>query len=269
MVEEDLAAIFGRGRIVPSLENHFCGIVSIASITPLHQEAEVVLKAGPDATVRRALKDGHYYMSTVIQLSFLAFMHENSSLTARLVDCMRRRLELNVLDATPNPDYNGILATLQAVVSQTSQYPWEFLIELVESRFPKSAIWFRLHRTPLKRLSPNVLSGAIDYLYLVQSLPEDRMMAVDNQMGLTPLVVWAHCILGLTVLVKGSPDGNVLFETSANPQVVINWSHDWEIDSRLHTVKEPSDPITYLLDENMQVVLKVESDHDESIKIEG
>jgi hypothetical protein len=143
LVEEDLAAIFGRAKIVTSVENHFKDVVKIASIIPLHPDSDIILDAGPGATVRRALKDS-YYMATVLQLSFLGSMHETTRLASVLVECMNQRFELGVEGATPDPDYDGILATLQACLSQTSHFPWDMLRTLVESKFEKSRSWLEL-----------------------------------------------------------------------------------------------------------------------------
>lgn len=195
LVEEDLGAIFGRAKIVHSLEKHFKYVVKIAPFVPLHPGSEIILDACPGATVRRALNDAHY-LATVIQLSFLGWMHETTSLASVLVENMNQRFQSGIKGATPDPDYEGILTTLQACLSQTSQYPWEVLVRLVENKFQKSRSWLQLQRSPLKRLSPNTLLAAMDYLYLVQSLPEDRFMMIDNQMGLVPIILWANCILG-------------------------------------------------------------------------
>lgn len=268
LVEEDLAAIFSRGRVVSSLETHFRDVVKVALFTPLHAGSEIILDAGPGPTVRRALKD-RYYMTTIIQLSCLGFLHETTTLAAALVESMHKRYELGIKGATPDPDYDGILSTLLACKSQTSQYPWEMLVSLVESRFKRSAQWFGANNSPLRRLSADLLMGAVDYLYLVQSLPEDRIMMVENQMGLVPVVVWAHCVLGLTVLVKGSPDGNVVFGRSPNPQVIINWSHNWQFDQESEDMVEPSFPAVYLLDGSMDVVLSIEAENDQALRIEG
>ncbi|KAI4125782.1 MAG: hypothetical protein LQ347_005234 [Umbilicaria vellea] len=270
LVEEDLVSIFGRGKVVSSLENHFRDVVKIASIapTPLHPGSEIVLDAAPGATLRRALKQGHDYLATVIQLSFLSWMHEDSTLAAALTENMRIRHNLGVKTATPDPDYEGILGTLQTCNSQTSEYPWELLIDLVESKFATAAPWFRLSRSPLKCLTPNILLGAMDYLYSVQSLPEDRIMIVENQTGLVPIVIWAHCILGLVVLVQGSPDGDVTFGRSGNPQVIIKWV-DWELHSHYWTVKDTTSPVIYLLDGDMHVILMAEPTQNEGIEIEG
>jgi len=268
LVEEDLAAIFSRGRVVSSLETHFRDVVKVASFTPLHAGSEIILDAGPGPTVRRALKD-RYYMATVIQLSCLCFLHETTSLAGTMVECMHKRYELGIKGANSDADYDGILATLLACKSQTSHYPWEMLVSLVESRFERSAQWFRAPQSRLRRLSANLLQGAMDYLYLVQSLPEDRIMMVENQMGLVPVVVWAHCILGLTVLVKGSLDGDVIFGRSSNPQVIINWSHELKLSWNAQDVEEPSIQAVYLLDGDMDVVLSIDTENDKALEIEG
>jgi hypothetical protein len=67
----------------------------------------------------------------------------------------------------------------------------------------------------------------MDYLFLVQSLPEDRLMMIDNQMGAIPIIVWAYYILGPRVLVQNSPDGDVFFGAPGNPQIIIQWSSSW------------------------------------------
>ena len=264
LVEEDLAAIFGRAKIVPSVETHFRDVVKIASFVPLHPGSEIILNAGPGATVRLALKDS-YYMATVIQLSFLGWMHETTLLASVLVENMNQRFQLEVKGATPDPDYDGILATLQACNSQTSQYPWEMLVQLVESKFEKSRSWLRLPRSPLKRLSPNTLLAVMDYLYLVQSLPEDRLMMLDNQMGLIPVILWAHCILGLRVLIQNSPDGDVFWGVAGNPQVIIHWAKDWV----LYEAELVSQPTAYLLDGEMNVILKTFPEENEAVQLEG
>jgi len=187
LVEEDLAAIFGRGRIESSLESSFRDAVKDASFTPLYANSVINLEtAGP--TIGRALRN-RYYMSSVIQLSFLGWVHEESTLAMTLVECMRSRYSSEVEGSSPDPDYDGILKTLQVCSSQTSQYRWEGLVALVESSFQRSAQWFRMSRNPLKYLTPNLLLGAMDYFYLVQSLPEDRLVMVDSQSGLGPMII--------------------------------------------------------------------------------
>ena len=267
LVEEDLAAIFGRGKIEPSLERAFRDVVKIASFTPLHAQSSIILDAGPGPTVLRALKDG-YYMALVIQLSFLVWMHEETTLATALVESMRSRFESGVQNATPDPDYDGILKTLRACSSQTSQYHWDNLVALVVRRFPASRQLFRMDHSPLKSLTMNLLLGAMDYFYLVQSLPEDRFVLVESQRGVVPIIVWGHYILGLTVLVTGSPDGEVTFGHTEGPRIIIKWSSapvslNNESEDRL------SAPMIYLLDASQEVLLKTEPVDNETTRIEG
>lgn len=212
-------------------------------------------------------------MSSVIQLSFLGWVHEETTLAATLVENMLKRYESRVQGATPDPDYDGILKTLQVCSSQTSQYRWDNLVSLVEDRFQKSTQWLRPDNNPLRSLKPSLLLGAMDYLYMTQSLPEDRFIMVESQIGLIPIVVWARYILGLTVLIKDSPDGDVIFGCMRNPQVIINWSltslsfSEMLIPGLLK--RELSPPTMYLLDAGMHVLLKTEASDNEGTIIEG
>ena len=273
LIEEDLANIFGRGKIEPSLEDDFRRVVKIGSIQLLHVDCHIVLDSNPGATVRRALKD-RFYMSSVIQLSFLTWMHEETTLAEALTESMRSRYESKVQGATPDPDYEGVLKTLRACSSQTSQYRWDDLCALVENCFKKSRQWFCALRSPLKHLSSNLLLGAMDYLYMVQTLPEDRLLRVDGQTGLVPIVIWAHYILGLNVLVESSPDGDVVFGQVERPQVIIKWNstlsiQHGQVSSGLdHSTKVPP-PDIYLLDAGMHVILKTEPEVDKMIEIKG
>ena len=96
LVEEDLAAIFGRGRIESVMEKKFRDALQEVSFTPPHEGSQISLDATPGPTVGRALKD-RYYMASVIQLSFLVWMHEETTLASALVECMRTRYESGVI----------------------------------------------------------------------------------------------------------------------------------------------------------------------------
>lgn len=265
LVEEDLAAIFGRMRIERSLEDDFRRVVRNPSYSDLYTGSRIVLDAGPGPTLTRALQD-RYYMSFVIQLSFLIWMHEETTLATALTESMRSRYERGVEDATPDPDYDGILRTLQTCSSQTSQFGWDTLVNFVVSKFPASRHWFRLDHSPLKSLTPNLLLGAMDYFCLVQSLPEDRFVMVESELGLVPLIVWGHCILGLSVLVKDSPDGDVVFGRIETPHIIIRWT---SLPSQLNSQFKPRVPIIFLLDASQEVVLQTEPVDNENSRIEG
>ena len=270
VVEEDLAAIFGRGLVDPKLETHFKNLVTINSFTSLHNGSEIVLTAGPGPTVYRALKD-KYYMAVVIQLSFLCWMHEKASLGAALGDCMLKRHRLGVIDATSNPDYDGLYGFVQACSAQTSQFCWEHYVREVELRL-QSFGWIREHQenpfssTPniLRHLSPNALLAAMDYLYLIQSLPEDRVMVVEHQMGVLPLIIWSHYILGLSVRVTASEksERDIFFGNTDRSQVVINWVSERELVHRRNQ-------IVFLMDSSLNVVLRSDPDMHDMTRIEA
>lgn len=272
LVEEDLADIFGRGNIESSLEKDFRAVVKTISFRSLYPVSPISLDASPGATLGRAFKEP-FYMSCVIQLSFLAWMHEETTLAATLVESMLTRYEFNVKGASPDPDYDGILKTLQACSSQTSQYRWDDLVSQVESKFPKSSPLFRLNSNPIRYLSPNLLLGAMDYLYMAQSLPEDRLIIVESQMGLIPMVVWAHHILSLTVLVKNSPTGNVAFGRMRKTEVISNWSSKSLSPqgnlTKLNHTHQVSPPTLCLLDAGMNVLLQTKPDENKGARIEG
>lgn len=82
-------------------------------------------------------------------------------------------------------------------------------------------------------------------------------------------MVWAHCILGLTVLIQGSPDGDIAFGTSGTPQVIIKWAHDWKMDTYYQKVGDTTTPGIYLLDGDLHVLLKSEPSEHEGMEIEG
>lgn len=210
-------------------------------------------------------------MSCVIQLLFLIWVHEERSLAAALIKNMLRRCELEVPGATPDADYERVLTTLQACSSQTSQYRWEDLVSEVESRFKKSKQWFSIDGSPLRCLPTNLLLGAMDYLYLAQSLPEDCLITVEVEAGMLPIIVWAHYILGLTVLVKNSPDGDVAFGGNGRPQVIISWNTSdisdmiWaDYTNMSPRLKDISQPTMYLLNAKLSVLLTSEPGSNEN-----
>jgi hypothetical protein len=253
VVEEDLADIFGRGKVVSDLEVQFKRVIlANTTITPLHRSCDVQLQPGPGPTVNRALRDqDRRYLSTVIQLSMLAWMHDRTELSSSLADCMRRRLEMNVPGANPDPGFEGVFTTLEACSSQTSAFAWNLYSQQVRTvlwqSYPPLEHPNLYRRDSIERLTPNILLAAMDYLYLVQSLPEDRKMVLQNQEGMIPLIVWAHYILGLTVQVHHPAENGVTFGTGT-PQVIIQLS--------LKGVKPHGTVEILLLDRDMNVVLK-------------
>ena len=139
LVEEDLAAIFGRGKIVRQLELQFRQAVNVSiHPVPISPGNGIELTCGPGATVGRALKD-NYYLATVIQLSFLCWFHEKSSLAETLVGCIEKRIEMSIPDTNTHISYEGVLGTLEACAVETSRFAWDALASIVQVSFFNSA----------------------------------------------------------------------------------------------------------------------------------
>ena len=227
LVEEDLASIFGRARIVADVEDQSKReVLRDAAIIPFHKDTSLALSVGPGPTVNRAItsKD-RFYLSTIIQLSLLCWVHGRTSLATTLQESMERRYELKVDGATPDPSYEGIVGTLEACASQTSSMKWSDYISSVENRIRQSFRSYQ-HQQDYVCLAPTSILASMDYLCMVQKWPESRIMTISNQKGFLTFVVWAHHLLGLSIHVKGVPGGDIYFRNPniRSPQVIIMWT---------------------------------------------
>lgn len=280
VVEEDLANIFGRLRIDTQLERNFRAAMSQdVNITPLHSSCELVLKSGPDRTVTRALKStgeqppDYRYLATVIQLSFLGWNHNRAELASALVDCIDQRFREKIPNSSPNPGFEGISQALESCNAQTSSFSWTPMTNEVRNQIRRHfSYWtgetfdglidlqsFHNRRVGtntrlITALSPTLLLAAVDLLHIVQSLPEQRQMVLTSEEGAVPIIVWAHKILGLTVVIKSSTHEDLLFGTSTAPQIVIFWRSVETLMARLE-VQE-----IRLLDETMEVRLRLKAE---------
>ena len=254
LVEEDLADIFGRGRINPQIEEDFRkNILQDSKIIPIHKQSVLALSTGAGPTVNRAIQNvDRGYLATIIQLSFLGWMHERVSLASALDDCMNKRLELGIPGARVSPGYDGIYGMLEACSAQTSSFQWSNYVTSVKARM-QQVFGHNPHLVPLEdRLPPGVLLACMDSLFIIQRTPEERILTISEPRGFTILVVWAHYILGLAVLVKSAQvgqEGEVLFsgQNECSPQVVIEWralSHE--------------DPKICLLDRDTEIILTLD-----------
>lgn len=87
---------------------------------------------------------------------------------------------MGVPEASPGPGIEGIMSTLAACSSQSSDFSWAYYVQQVESRFRASMTNYHYHSSHL-RLTRSLLLAAMDYLYLVQRFPEDRRITVSNE----------------------------------------------------------------------------------------
>ena len=257
VVEADLAEVFGRGKVVHELEQKFRKVVQVQNVTFLRDGCEISLDSGPGPTVLHALRDsGHF--SVIVQLSFLGWTHDRSSLTTAIDQAMIKRFEMGVAGASPSPGYEGISNALAACSSQTTAFTWSHYIHLVNTKLEESISGYQ-YSQDLMRLSPAALMGAMDYLYIVQQLLESRKVMISNAMGSITFIIWAHYILGLNVLITTEGPSTLSFGNEQNPHVLIVWSKLRPYSASLYPVsykdEEMLQPSIQLLDEDMSVML--------------
>ncbi|KAL8718401.1 MAG: hypothetical protein Q9225_004459 [Loekoesia sp. 1 TL-2023] len=263
VVEADLAEVFGRGKIVHEIEQKFREVVKKQSVTFFRDSCEISLDSGAGPTLLHRFRNNQHF-STIIQLSFLGWTHDRSSLATAIDEAMVTRFETKVKGASASPGYEGILNTLAACSSQSSAFAWSDYIHLVNTKLQKSIPGYQYSRD-LMKLSPAALTGAIDYLYVVQQLPESRKIMISNAMGSVTFIIWAHYILGLNVLITTEVPSTIAFGDEQNPHVLIVWS---KLNPYFASILPISDddnqvqPSIRLLDEDMSVVLDSAPDSD-------
>lgn len=200
VTEEGLALVFGRNRIDPRFETSFRTAVRESVIHHVTDIAELMIQGGPGPTLQRSLSNTIYFR-TVVQLSLLTWAHEIGEFAKALSQALdRRATETGQQEAPPRLD--GLKGTLRAVREQTCGYMWELTFSAVD-----------LKLAPLRGANPpshsrfipiSILQGLLDSLTAVQHLPEARLIRIRSIDGATTIVVWAHHVLGLTVLVESA-----------------------------------------------------------------
>lgn len=98
------------------------------------------------------------------------------------------------------PSQEGITGVLRACEEQTSMFNWAGLIEAVASQLDIE------DGDASSPIVPAIFRGATTMFPMVQTLPQDREVVIETDSGLCVLVVWAHHILGLSVLVRHNTD---------------------------------------------------------------
>lgn len=229
ITEEDLAEVFGRSRIEPQLASSFKTVVVKARNTPVCEG--IILQSGPGPTVNRAL--GHPpYFSTVVQLSLLSWVHEKISLAESLRSALEKRMQEAPADYNLRaaPSQQRVLGVVVACEEQTAAFDWGRLLLAVASMLGLPP------RKAYTGLSPTVLRAVLDMFPIVLSLPENRLIHIEDDQGICPLCVWAHHVLGLTVLVK-LPRGVEVTLGHGTKQVVIDCNSDDAIVTLLESDK--------------------------------
>ena len=158
------------------MERQFADSMKDASSSSSQSLCEkILLQTGPGLTVVRALQKREY-LSLVIQCSLLTAVHEKSSLATAI----RRIFEKDAEGAhagvdIPIPDENSVLGFLTAREEQTASFHWEYYLEAVACHLGMS------RGMAFTALDHAIFRGATRMLPLVQSMPEDRLVVVNNQ----------------------------------------------------------------------------------------
>ena len=253
VTEEDLSLIFGRNRIDPKFERTFRTAVRQSVIHQVQGIAEIVLEAGAGPTVRKSLKEPIYF-STIVQLSLLTWTHELTSLARSLAQTLERRATESEKYERP-PRFDPLKGTLRAVREQTSGFMWELILTAVHTKLA-DVIGF-INFWEGRPIPLCVLQVLLDGFTAVQHLPETTLLRINTQTGIPTIVVWAHHLLGLSVVVEARK-GKVKFGEEVESVYIIA---DGEGDEGAALLNETSDLLFKVSESNEDVFLKAAVRH--------
>ena len=113
LTEMKLASLIGRHRIDEVVKFHFREAVGKADQAVISRYVDILLESGSGPTVQEAMKNPALF-SMVIQLSALAFAHEDESLANAMVEAIERIAKKSGAQVAIVPDYVSLLGTLRA-----------------------------------------------------------------------------------------------------------------------------------------------------------
>ena len=204
ITELKLASLIGRHRVDEVMKWHFKEQVAKSDQSIISRYLDIVLESGAGPTVREALKNPALF-SMVIQLSALAFSHEEESLANAIVEAIEKIVKESGKDLDMVPDYVSLLGTIRACREQTVAFSWAPIFEAVEWKLWRATQTVEEENsalpTPNRNLDFPVLQSFIMWINSLQSFPEHRMLHLRCRDGISTVVVWSHHILGLTVTV--------------------------------------------------------------------
>ncbi len=220
ITEMKLASFIGRHLIDPAMKLHFREAVAKSDQSVISRYIDIILESGSGPTVQEAMKNPALF-SMVIQLSGLAFAHEDEPLASAIVEAMERIVRESGADVAIIPDYVGLLGTLRTCQQQTAGFRWASVYEAVEHKIRQSFanVWTQTKRTGKrgKLNSPQlkypvafsarclpfpVLQALLMWLYSLQKFPEHRLLHLRCDRGVSTIVVWCYHVLGLSVKVN-------------------------------------------------------------------
>ncbi|KAK4034168.1 hypothetical protein C8A01DRAFT_39383 [Parachaetomium inaequale] len=225
--EEQLVAILGRNRLDPAFSVHFRGITAPSAQEAISQFLKgLFLESGAGPTITQALvSDDPGLLSAVAHVSFLAWFHDAQSLAQAFTQAITDELVEAKAAPALGLNYIHLLGTIRACQQQTAAFIWEHYYVAVEHRINaglqnmsstngrprkrrKTSGTPRSGQSKPQPLSVSdrsvpyvVLRALIRSLENVQRFPEERVLQISCDQGISSIVVWCHYILGISVLV--------------------------------------------------------------------
>ena len=265
ITETKLANLIGRHRIDPSIKFYFRELVAKSDQSVISRYMDIILESGSGPTVQEALKNPALF-SMIIQLSGLAFAHENESLANNLVEAMEKIAQESKSDMSIVPDYVSLLGTLRACQQQTAAFRWALLYEATEEKirkvlaspddqtskkgeatYPTTAVRLpEMYEFEQCRALPiAVLQGLLMWLQSLQSFPEHRLLHILCNTGLSTVVVWCHHVLGLSLIINmreieicfGDEPYNLVVVHSSNQNAGVSLMDPLDIQEPLFTLQ--------------------------------
>ena len=205
---------------------------------------DIMLESGAGPTVQEALKNPALF-SMVIQISLLAFGHEDESLANATVLAIENILRDSKAQTANGLEYVSLLGTIRACRQQTSAFQWSPYYRTVEekiqaaidmanqaTRISRRSAKRRKEEPPRKPLTMGITNRSLPFavyqsllmwLQSLQTFPEYRLLHLKCDTGISTVVIWCHYILGLDVNVRlngvdiyfGSGTSNVFIEETA------------------------------------------------------
>ena len=273
ITEMKLASFLGRNIIDPAMKLHFREAVSKSDQSVISRYMDIILESGSGPTVQEAIKNPALF-SMVIQLSGLAFAHEDEPLAGAIVEAMERIVRDSGADVAIVPDYVGLLGTLRACQQQTAAFRWASVYEAVEHKIQQTLIASAYEglqterRAKRRKLDPNPIMGIMSppgvgarclpfpvlqtllmWLHSLQKFPEHRLLHLRCDTGVSSIVVWCYHVLGLSVEVVlrgtsiffGKEPSNILIEEASPKDVGASLMDPAEQHEPLFTLANAGD----------------------------
>ncbi len=255
ITETKLAGLIGRHRIDPIIKFHFREMVSKSDQSLISRYLDIVLESGSGPTVQEALKNPALF-SMVIQLSGLAFAHEDESLANAMVEAIENIVQESASDVGIVPDYVSLLGTIRACQQQTAAFRWALLYEPTEEKIRKAtkrrkqdlavAAYQKNDNFRPRSLPVPVLQGLLMWLQSIQRFPEHRLLHLRCDTGISTVVVWCHHILGLSLVINiegtevrfGDAPYNLMVEESHTQKAAVSLMDPLDRQEPLFTLQD-------------------------------